>query len=160
MFKLIIETPVLIASDHAGFELKEFLKSHFAEEIHFKDLGTSSKESVDYPDFADAVGDRLNSGVGPEKFGVLICGSGVGICIRANRYLKVRAVQVWNQDIARLSREHNDANVICFGERAQTKEDCVKFLEIFLSTAFLGNNAGDASSARHLNRVKKLESPV
>ena len=82
------------------------------------------------------------------------------MCIRANRYLKVRAVQVWNQDIARLSREHNDANVICFGERAQKKEDCIKFLEIFLRTAFLGNTTGDATAARHLKRVKKLESPV
>ncbi len=96
---------------------------------------------------------------GPEKFGVLICGSGVGICIRANRFLKIRAVQVWTPDIARLCREHNDANVICFGARAQTPEDCVKLLDIFLSTAFLGNNSGDDVAARHLNRVRKLSIP-
>ncbi len=158
MSKLLIETPVLIASDHAGFLLKEFLKLHFENRIQFTDLGTSSIESVDYPDFADALAKRL--GKGSEKFGVLICGSGVGICIRANRYTHIRAVQVWNPDIAKLSREHNDANVICFGERAQRKEDCAKLLEIFLSTSFLGNNQNDAAASRHLKRVKKLETPT
>ena len=151
---------ILIASDHAGFELKEYLKSQFSEKHLFEDLGTLSKESVDYPDYADALASRLNSNVSSAKFGILICGSGVGVCIRANRYLKVRAVQVWNADIARLCREHNDANVICFGERAQSKEDCARYLDIFLSTAFLGDNATEASAIRHLSRVKKLSAPT
>ncbi len=149
---------VLIASDHAGFELKKYLVAHFNSTIEFIDLGTNSKDSVDYPDFADALALQISEGA--TSFGVLICGSGVGICIRANRHLKVRAVQVWNAEIARLCREHNDANVICFGERAQTKEECVKLLDIFLSTAFSGNNAQDPAALRHLTRVKKLGAPT
>ncbi len=153
---------IFIASDHAGYELKEFLKTHFLSkfsvEFSFEDLGTHSKVSVDYPDFSDALAIKLKSST--TKFGILICGSGVGVCIRANRYMHVRAVQVWNEDIAKLSREHNDANVICFGERAQTREECAKLLEIFLNTKFLDSSAGDASSARHLRRVQKLSSPI
>ena len=164
MQNFLTDSPILIACDHAGFELKQFLKSHFVGRLNFIDLGTDSRDSVDYPDFADAVGTRINSEKGPEKFGILICGSGVGICIRANRYLKVRAVQVWNEEIAKLSREHNDANVICFGERVQEKNQCAKLLGIFLSTAFLGSNefeeASHGAAYRHFNRVKKLETPI
>jgi len=163
MVKLLLESSVLIASDHAGLELKEYLKSQFAGRLNFIDLGTNSKDSVDYTDYADALASRLNSAKGPEKFGVLICGSGVGICMRANRYPKVRAVQAWSEEIAKLSREHNNANVICFGERVQEKIACVKMLEVFLKTSFLGEiNAEGASpaAARHAGRVKKLETPI
>lgn len=151
-------TKILIASDHAGFELKQYLKTQFAASYTFEDLGTHSKESVDYPDNADALASIVNETTG--TLGVLICGSGVGICIRANRYPNVRAVQVWNADIAKLSREHNDANVICFGERAQKKEDCANFLKIFLSTEFQGKNPNGPAAIRHERRVNKLSLPL
>ncbi len=161
---------ILIASDHAGFELKEYLKKELGTDFPFVDLGTTNQDSVDYPDYADLlcqklIADQRLAYSNTTLFGVLICGSGVGICIRANRYPQIRAVQVWSEDIAKLSREHNDANVACFGERAQDKVDCLNMLETFLTTKFLGENAAKAGSPnaaaiRHLKRVKKLSAPV
>ena len=161
---------VLIASDHAGFELKEYIKTELGSDYTFVDLGTTNQESVDYSDFADAlcqklIADQRLAYSNTTLFGVLLCGSGVGICMRANRYPQIRAVQIWSEDIAKLSRLHNDANIACFGERLQDKVDCLNMLETFLTTKFLGENAGkagstDAAAIRHLKRVKKLSTPV
>ncbi len=165
-----IPNKVLIASDHAGFELKEYIKTELGADFPFVDLGTLSKDSVDYPDIADQlcqklIADQRLAYSNTTLFGILICGSGVGICIRANRYPQIRAVQIWSEDIAKLSREHNDANVACFGERIQDKVECLNMLETFLNTKFLGENAAkvgsvNAAAIRHLKRVKKLSVPV
>jgi ribose 5-phosphate isomerase B len=107
---------IAVASDHAGFDLKEILKRDLQEAGHeVLDLGTHSTASVDYPDFGRAMGDAIASGKADR--GVLVCGSGIGISMAANRNPKVRAVLAHDVTSARLSREHNDANVIAFGQR-------------------------------------------
>ncbi len=137
---------ILIASDHAGFKLKEELKSSLATEFEFIDLGTNSEGSVDYPDFGTALAKAIENK--KAEFGILICGSGVGISIAANRNPAVRAALVYNEEIAKLSRQHNDANVICLGARFLDITTARKLVEIFLNTPFEGG--------RHENRVKKL----
>jgi ribose 5-phosphate isomerase B len=138
---------IAIASDHAGFELKEALKGLLAE-LDFSplDLGTDGSASVDYPDFADRLAGTLAEG--RAKRGVLVCGSGIGISIAANRHRHVRAAVVHDITSARLTRLHNDANVICLGARligSDVAKDC---LRVFLETDFEGG--------RHQNRVAKL----
>lgn len=142
---------LLIASDHAGFELKELLKKNMPE-IPWVDLGPSNADRVDYPDYADRLAERLIA-LGKESGtrGVLICGSGQGMAIRANRHRGVRAALVWNQDTTRLAREHNDANVICLGARFIAPALAKELINIFLSTGFEGG--------RHTGRVEKIEKP-
>jgi RpiB/LacA/LacB family sugar-phosphate isomerase len=106
---------ILIASDHAGFKLKEDLKSHLSKNFEVIDLGANSEDSVDYPDFGTALAKAIENK--KAETGVLICGSGIGISIAANRNPAVRAALVYNEEIAKLSRLHNDANVICLGAR-------------------------------------------
>lgn len=137
---------LLIASDHAGFELKQSLIAA-TPELPWLDLGPANEQRVDYPDFADRVASRV-AATGDR--GVLICGSGQGMAIRANRYSGVRAALVWSEESARLAREHNDANIICFGARFFSLPEARRFLEIFLNTPFAGG--------RHEARVLKLES--
>ncbi len=137
---------ILIASDHAGFKLKEELKNHLSKSYEVIDLGTNSEDSVDYPDFGTKLAKAIEKKEA-EK-GVLVCGSGVGISIAANRNPAVRAALVYSEEIAKLSRMHNDANVICFGARLIDAALAEKCLDIFLSTPFEGG--------RHENRVKKL----
>jgi ribose 5-phosphate isomerase B len=141
---------VLIASDHAGFELKQSLIEH-AEKIGvtFSDLGTHSTESVDYPDFADHLCQKLIQ-LGPNShLGILICGSGVGVSIAANRYREVRAVLAETPEIATLGREHNHANVLCLGARFLDTEHALTIIKAFLTaTPDLGE--------RHSRRVQKL----
>lgn len=140
-----------IASDHAGFDLKRVLK----EELRrlgraVVDLGPSAPDSVDYPDFGYAMARALRDGL--VESGVLICGSGIGISIAANRFPEVRAALVHDELGARLARQHNDANVICFGGRmigADVASDC---LRVFLDTPFEGG--------RHCRRVDKLSNPA
>ncbi len=138
------KTKLLIASDHAGFARKNELKSQFPE-IEWQDLGTSSEDSVDYPDYADHVAKEVSAKGGS---GVLICGSGQGMAIRANRYPKVRAALCWNPEIAKLSREHNNANVLCMGARFVDSAQTAAILKVFLETEFAGG--------RHESRVNKL----
>ena len=141
---------VAIASDHAGYDLKSFLKevlSAMGREVI--DLGADGAASVDYPDFGYAMAHAFRSG--KARRGVLVCGSGIGISIAANRYAEVRAALVHDALGARLARQHNDANVICFGGRmigAEVASDC---LRIFLETEFEGG--------RHTHRVDKLSNP-
>ena len=138
---------IAVASDHAGFDLKEILKRDLQEAGHeVLDLGTNSTASVDYPDFGKAMGDAIASGRATR--GVLVCGSGIGISIAANRNPKVRAVLAHDVTSARLSREHNDANVIAFGQRLIGVEVAREAMKVFLGTKFEGG--------RHTGRVDKL----
>ena len=138
---------IAVASDHAGFDLKEMLKRDLQEAGHeVLDLGTNSTDSVDYPDFGKAMGDAIASGRADR--GVLVCGSGIGISIAANRNPIVRAVLAHDVTSARLSREHNDANVIAFGQRLTGIEVAREALKVFLATKFEGG--------RHSGRVDKL----
>ncbi|WP_119678592.1 ribose 5-phosphate isomerase B [Indioceanicola profundi] len=139
--------PIVIASDHAGLEMKAELRAMMEEAGHtVLDLGPHSRDSVDYPDFADALAAALKDGRAAR--GVLICGSGIGISIAANRHRHVRAALCHDATTARLCREHNDANVIVLGARttgAEIARDCVT---TFLATPFAGG--------RHARRVAKL----
>jgi ribose 5-phosphate isomerase B len=138
---------IAVASDHAGFDLKEILKGDLQQAGYaVLDLGTNSTASVDYPDFGAAMGEAIASG--KAERGVLVCGSGIGISIAANRNPKVRAVLAHDTTSARLSREHNDANVVAFGQRLIGVEVAREALKVFLSTAFEGG--------RHVGRVVKL----
>jgi ribose 5-phosphate isomerase B len=138
---------IAVASDHAGFDLKELLKRDLQEAGHaVVDLGTNSNASVDYPDFGTAMADAIASG--KAGCGVLVCGTGIGISIAANRNPKVRAAVVHDVISARLSREHNDANVVAFGARLIGPETAREALKVFLSTRFEGG--------RHAARVAKL----
>jgi len=138
---------IVIASDHAGFEVKEEIKKLLGESgFDVVDLGTDGTESVDYPDFADAVAAAI--GDGRAARGLLICGTGIGISIAANRHRHIRAARCCDATDARLAREHNDANVLVLGSRTsglETARDCVR---MFLSTQFEGG--------RHQRRVDKL----
>ena len=138
---------IAVASDHAGFDLKEILKRDLQEAGHdVLDLGTNSTASVDYPDFGKAMGEAIASG--KAERGVIVCGSGIGISIAANRNPKVRAVLAHDVTSARLSREHNDANVIAFGQRLIGVEVAREALKVFLDTKWAGG--------RHAGRVDKL----
>jgi ribose 5-phosphate isomerase B len=138
---------IAVASDHAGFDLKEILKRDLQEAgLEVLDLGTHSTASVDYPDFGQAMADTIAAGK-VEK-GVIVCGTGIGISIAANRNPKVRAALVHDVTSARLTREHNDANVIAFGGRLIGTEVAREALKVFLETPFEGG--------RHANRVAKL----
>jgi ribose 5-phosphate isomerase B len=135
-----------IACDHAGLELKEALKAHLNGRVDVLDLGTNSKDSVDYPDFGAAVGKAITEG--KVQMGIVICGSGIGISIAANRFPAVRAALCMDFTMARLSRQHNNANVLALGARligTETAFDCV---DAFLNTKFEGG--------RHEGRVNKL----
>lgn len=152
---------VYIGCDHAGLELK--LKVIAAlPEIQWKDMGTHNGESVDYPDYADLVcreitkaeientKNQITDSLAGGVLGVLICGSGQGMAIRANRYSQVRAALCWNEDIARLAREHNNANIISMSARTTDPDVAIKMLKAFFSTSFEGG--------RHQRRVNKLSS--
>jgi len=138
---------IAIASDHAGFDLKAELTQHLVA-LGFEplDLGTHSLSSVDYPDFADRLAVAIKDG--KAKRGVLVCGTGIGIAMAANRHRHLRAAVVHDVTTARLTRQHNNANVLCMGARitgADVAKDCLK---VFLTTDFEGG--------RHENRVAKL----
>ena len=138
---------IAVASDHAGFDLKELLKRDLQEAGNaVLDLGTNSTASVDYPDFGKALADAVAGGRA-EK-GVLVCGTGIGISIAAHRNPRIRAAVVHDVTSARLSRQHNDANVVAFGARLTGTEVAREALKVFLNTEFEGG--------RHAGRVAKL----
>ncbi len=138
---------IAIGSDHAGFESKEKAKSELAAlGIEVVDKGTDSLDSVDYPDFGAAVARAVVAG--EVECGILICGSGIGVSIAANKISGARAALCWNEETARLAREHNDANVLCFGSRFIEPEQAARMVRIFLETDFAGG--------RHTQRVEKL----
>ncbi|MBT3907419.1 MAG: ribose 5-phosphate isomerase B [Rhodospirillaceae bacterium] len=141
---------IAIACDHGGYELKLLLRGTLEDKgYQVLDLGTDGPESVDYPDFGFKLAEAIRDG--KVSKGVLICGSGIGISISANRYTDVRAALVHDALGAKLSRQHNDANVICFGGRMIGPELALDCLNIFLSTEFEGG--------RHARRVDKLSNP-
>lgn len=139
---------VAIGADHAGFDLKSSL-SALLRELGYGvvDLGTSGPESVDYPDFANAVAEALTGG--DAQYGVLICGSGIGMSIAANRHGGVRAALCHDEETARLAREHNDANVLVLGSRTTQPDMAERCVRVFFGTAFDGGE-------RHARRVAKL----
>ena len=142
-----LNKPVAIGSDHAGFEYKEDLISFLeAKGIPFHDFGTHSEDSVDYPDFAHPVAQAVESN--EASFGILLCGSANGVAITANKHQGVRAAICWGEEITKLARQHNNANIICIPARFVREGDAEKMLQIFLQTPFEGG--------RHQNRVAKI----
>jgi ribose 5-phosphate isomerase B len=140
--------PLLIASDHAGFDLKEHLKRVLSTwGVAFEDLGTHSAQSVDYPDFARKVAEPIAAG--RAQRGVLLCGTGQGMAMAANRFRGVRAALPHDELEARLSREHNDANVLALGGRTLAPEQAAAILRVWLDTPFAGGH--------HLARVAKID---
>ncbi|HVF49233.1 MAG TPA: ribose 5-phosphate isomerase B [Pyrinomonadaceae bacterium] len=138
---------IALASDHAGYEEKERLKPLLRElGVEFEDLGTVSEESVDYPDYARKVGERVARG-GAEQ-GLLVCGSGTGMAIAANKVAGVRAAVAWSEETARLARQHNDANVLTIGARTTPVEEIPKIVRAWFGTSFDGG--------RHAGRVAKI----
>lgn len=136
---------IAIGADHAGFEYKELLKEFLvANEV--KDFGTHSLDSVDYPDFAHPVASAVEKG--EADFGILVCGSAQGVAITANKHQGIRAAVAWLTDIAKLSRQHNNANVICIPARFVSPELAKEMVTAFLETPFEGG--------RHANRVDKI----
>lgn len=139
---------VVIGSDHAGFQLKEALKAWLLDSGHdVEDVGTHSDERVDYPVFGEQVA-RTVIGGGAER-GVVVCGSGQGICMAANKVHGIRAGVIRDTQDAEMTRRHNDANVACFGERVTKPADAIEALEVFLTTDFEGG--------RHEQRVRQLD---
>ncbi len=148
----VIPNRLYIACDHAGFDLKQYIKSTLIKNIskncQIVDLGCdSSKESVDYPDFAQKLCKQID--VNNNEFGILICGSGIGMSICANKFINIRAALCQNQDLAFLSRAHNNANILCLGARFLDEEDAFNIVQTFISTPF--------SNGRHQVRIDKIE---
>lgn len=142
-----LQLPISLGSDHAGFEYKEKLISFLeGKGFSFMDHGTNSADSVDYPDFAHPV--ATDVATGKAAFGVLICGSGNGVAITANKHEGVRAALCWGEELAQLARLHNDANIICIPARFVKEADAEKMLVVFMTTVFEGG--------RHQNRVNKI----
>jgi ribose 5-phosphate isomerase B len=140
--------PLLVASDHAGFALKEHLKGVLDRlGIAYEDMGTASEASCDYPDFAHRVAEAVGSGKADR--GLLVCGTGQGMVMAANRHRGVRAALPHDEQTARLSREHNDSNVLALGGRVLSPERAEAILKVWLETGFLGG--------RHAQRVAKIE---
>ena len=140
---------VAIGSDHAGYKLKEEIKKYLEKEkIEYKDFGTHSEESVDYPDYAYPVAEA----VAKKEFdsGILICGSGVGMIIAANKVKGIRAINVTDEYTAKQSREHGDCNVLGLAGRKLDKDKALRIVEVWLKTPFSGGE-------RHIRRIKKIE---
>lgn len=136
-----------IASDHAGFELKEKLKSHLISLGHeIQDFGTDSCESTDYPDYAHPLASSVENG--KNDLGILICGSGNGVCMAANHHQGIRAALAWNPEVAGLARQHNNANVLCLPARYVTENEAYSIANAFLLATFEGG--------RHERRVDKI----
>ena len=138
---------ICIASDHGGFSLKEAIKDHLIKKnISIIDLGPSENKTVDYPDYAKKVANRIKAK--KSDVGILVCGSGTGMAISANKTKTIRAAVCYNVNSTRLSREHNNANIISLGARLTSKKLSLKLVNIFLKTKFEGG--------RHLKRVNKI----
>ncbi|HEX9804116.1 MAG TPA: ribose 5-phosphate isomerase B [Candidatus Dojkabacteria bacterium] len=143
-----MDKQIFIGSDHAGFRLKEAIKKYLDEKNYkYEDLGTDSEESVDYPDYAKKVGEKVLGN--PDSLGILMCGSGNGVCITANKIHGIRAAYGANEYLAEFARRHNNANVICLGGRVVGEEHAKSIIEAFLTSDFEGG--------RHEKRVNKME---
>jgi ribose 5-phosphate isomerase B len=138
---------IAIGCDHAGFEYKEAIKKMLSDAgWQVDDKGTYSTESTDYPDYAHAVATAVAEG--KAATGILICGSGNGVCMTANKHTGIRAALCWNEEVAALSRQHNNANVLCLPARFVSLDEAESMTDIFLSTSFEGG--------RHERRVNKI----
>ncbi len=143
MSKVIIP----IGADHAGFQLKERVKAHLeAKGYEVKDFGCYSEESIDYPDYAHPVASMVEEN--ENMLGIVICGSGNGINMTANKHQGIRSALCWKKEIAELARQHNNANIIALPARFITEEEGIEMVDVFLATAFEGG--------RHQNRVNKI----
>jgi len=142
----MITSKIYIASDHAGFEFKEKIKIALSSKILLIDVGTSNQSSVDYPDFAHLICKRICDDT--SSFGILICGSGIGMSIVANRYKFIRAALCLDEKMAKLARQHNDANILVLGSRLISWQEAIKCVNMFFSTKFGGG--------RHQTRLEKL----
>lgn len=139
--------PVALGADHAGFEYKEFLKKAMSEKgIAVQDFGTYSSESADYADFAHPVSNAVAEA--GSAFGILICGSANGVAMTANKHQKIRAGLCWTPEVAKLVRQHNDANIVCIPARFVDQKTALEMVDIFMSTRFEGG--------RHERRVNKI----
>jgi glycine hydroxymethyltransferase len=142
---------IAIGADHAGMQLKTMIKSHLdSRGLLIHDLGAFSEESADYPDFARAVAQSVVHG--QNNLGILVCSSGVGMSIAANKVPGIRAALVFNQELARLARQHNNANILCLGQKFTSPEEALKIVEVFLDVPFEGG--------RHERRIKKMEAAL
>ena len=138
---------ISLASDHAGFNLKEIKKKKLIKnKVKVLDFGPYNKDSVDYPDYAKKVARNISSK--KTNMGILVCGSGTGMAMSANKLRKIRAAVCYNSVSTRLSRTHNNANILALGSRLTNKKEALKLVNIFLSTKFEGG--------RHLRRIKKI----
>lgn len=138
---------IVIGNDHAGVDLKEAIISFLkGREIEYINVGSNSKESVDYPDFAHPVSEQVNKK--EVDFGILICGSGNGVAMTANKHPNVRAALCWDAEIATLSRKHNNANILCLPARYISQEKALNIVEVFINESFEGE--------RHERRINKI----
>ncbi len=149
MLKRSMDSKVIgVASDHAGFPLKEFLKELLIKwGYQVLDMGCESKDSVDYPDYAYALSKKVAEGKIPQ--GILVCGTGIGMCITANKVKGVRAAVCWDEYTARMSRNHNNANVLCLGARVISPEEAEGILKVWLEENFSGG--------KHKKRLDKID---
>jgi len=138
---------IFISSDHAGYKLKKLIKIHLdKKKIKYMDLGPFNDDRVDYPDYAHKVAKKVKTS--KNHVGILICGSGMGMNITANKHKNIRAAQCFNLKSTKLSRLHNDANIITLGSRLLSKKNVLNYVSIFLKTKFDGG--------RHSKRIKKI----
>ena len=138
---------IFLSSDHAGFKLKEKIKLHLdKKKIEYTDLGPFNNSRVDYPDYAHKVAKKVK--INKSHVGILVCGSGMGMNIAANKHKNIRAAQCFNLKSTKLSRLHNDANIITLGSRLLTEKNALNCVSVFLNTKFEGG--------RHLKRIKKI----
>ena len=138
---------IYISSDHAGFNLKEQIKQKFSQKYNFQDLGPMVSEvPVNYPDYAHKLCKKVSKNT--KNMGILVCGSGIGMSMAANRHKKIRAAVCYSAKITKLSRLHNNANIITLGSRLTKKNTAFKCIDIFINTKFEGG--------RHNKRVKKI----
>ena len=135
---------IFIASDHAGFDLKKFFTSK--KNLQWIDLGPANSDRSDYPDYAAKVAQKVSSTA--ESLGLLICGSGIGMCISANKFKGIRAAVVESEETARLAKEHNDANILCLGSRILSEEKAWSIFNAWLNAQF--------AQGRHADRIKKI----
>ena len=139
---------LLIVADHAGYETKEFIKQALEKEGYtLRDYGTFSSESMDYPDVVHPLAKAINNG--EEEQGIIICGSGNGVNMVANKYPNVRSALCWQEELAALARQHNNANVVAIPARFISKESALKIVKTFLASSFEGG--------RHERRVAKIK---
>ena len=138
---------IFISSDHAGYNLKELIKKRFSKKYKFQDLGTNnSKISVNYPDYAHKLCKKVSNNI--KNMGILVCGSGMGMSMAANKHKKIRAAVCYSVKNTKLSRLHNNANIITVGSRLISKNLAIKLINVFLKTKFEGG--------RHLRRIKNI----